>query len=76
MKWLVKATRKTEDPYTHHISTSSKHYEYRTEKSARKKIQELTSASPYVTCELYQQIPGTFKQEQLFDNPFHGVWDF
>lgn len=65
MKWLVKVTRKTEDPFTHHISTSSRHYEYRSEKNARKKIQEIVSSDSRATCELYQQIPGTFKQEFL-----------
>ena len=75
MKWLVKVIRKTEDPFTHHISVSTRHYEYRSEKSARNKIQQTISASPYVECELYEQIPGTFKQEQLF-GPQSDLWDF
>lgn len=75
MKWLVKVIRQKEDPFTHHISVSTRHYEYRSEKTARKKIQDTIESSPYVTCELYEQIPGTFKQEQLF-GPQSSLWDF
>ena len=49
--------------------------DYRSENGARNKIERTIENNPRVRCKLFQEIPGTFKQEELFSTT-GSVWDF
>lgn len=76
MEWAVRVFREKEDPFTHHISKSSRNYYYKTEKGARDFLKRVSeSDQSVVRCRIYKEVPGSYEQEQLF-GPQSSLWDF